>query len=301
MATTASDLRSDDEMELEKKISNGSAYEASQLYLGHMGRLRSTGKLTEAEAAGSRGVFALVKANEPSLATPIALTVIEDLGSRVKEFDDSTFDILIKLVTVFNDYNEEKFKKEKLIISKAVCKLVNKRVSISLHPKVQLVNSIRAFDLDQAGHVAEAAKHYALIDQPNEYALLIQKWASKGYESEKDLFGVRAVLQLLSLGQHRCKTAKQLHIRLIELKVLGGNSPLEHFLTFILELINQVEQFMIGKAGASSVFTTLLTSYRPVLQSRDVKIAQLAERVGVVHFGWTPPPNPMSGFMNMFN
>jgi hypothetical protein len=49
MEAPSSSLKSDDESELQKRVLLGDCYEASQLYLGHMGRLRQADQLIEAE------------------------------------------------------------------------------------------------------------------------------------------------------------------------------------------------------------------------------------------------------------
>jgi hypothetical protein len=125
-----------------------------------------------------------------------------------------------------------------------------------------------------------------------------------GYESEKDLFGVRAVLHVLSLGPQpsTIESAIKLYSHLKELKIVGSHnaSPLEHFLTLTLELLEHMKQFTIGKTGAASVYGALLKSYNPALKGRDPRVGSLAERVGQRHFGWKPPASPMQGFMDMF-
>lgn len=45
----SSTLKVDDEKELERRVAVGDAYEVSQMYIGHMARLRQSGKSDESE------------------------------------------------------------------------------------------------------------------------------------------------------------------------------------------------------------------------------------------------------------
>lgn len=134
------------------------------------------------------------------------------------------------------------------------------------------------------------------------FLVLLSRWSAVGYEGEKDLFGVRAVLHVLSLGSRPSTivSAVKLCTCLKQMQVLGGSTPLEHFLSLTLELLGHIQSFTIGKSGASSVYGALLKSYAPALQGRDPRIGALAETVGKRHFGWVAPPSPMQGLMDMF-
>jgi len=94
-------LRLDDEVELERRAGSGDGYEASQLYIGHMNRLRTAGKHVEAEAVGARGAGVLVSSGHPSLATPLALKVVESMATRKVVVNEATVAQLASLLRAF--------------------------------------------------------------------------------------------------------------------------------------------------------------------------------------------------------
>jgi len=59
------------------------------------------------------------------------------------------------------------------------------------------------------------------------------------------------------------------------------------------------DDYSVGTSGARAAYGCLLSCYKPSL-GRDGKVGKLAQRVGVLHFGLSPPPNPMQGLFNMF-
>lgn len=95
-----------------------------------------------------------------------------------------------------------------------------------------------------AEHRPDAQKHYLEAFKPTEFAAFLHTWAGDGYESERDLFLARAVLQLLCLGNMRDANAvRNEYYRLAGADAAAaagavGNkaldTPLCHFLRFLL-------------------------------------------------------------------
>lgn len=251
-------------------------------------------------------MVALVKANEPAMATPLALEVVKMMTARKAALNDATLGRLTSLVEAF-DVGSDGAKVAKLLVSAACCKLATAKgidkLTASAQSKVRALHAGRARDLSSAGKLSESAKHFAVGGQPLEYAGLLERWAALGYAGEKDLFGARAVLHVLAASPSSIADARTLHGELTRRGLLGGGgggSPLDHFLALVFELLDLMAAYTVGKAGAASAYDALLSAYRPCLFGRDGKVGQLAQRVGQVHFGWVPPPSPMQGLMSMF-
>mmetsp|Transcript_46321 Transcript_46321/g.104606 ORF Transcript_46321/g.104606 Transcript_46321/m.104606 type:complete len:322 (+) Transcript_46321:65-1030(+) len=312
-------LRVDNEAELERRVAIGDAYEASQLYLSQMGRLRQQGRFVEAEDVGIRGSVALVREGNASMATPLALKVVESLTARKAPVDEETCGRLSRLVAAFDKLpgatdaaDAADSAGQKLLVSGAALKFASSQASPQASPPpppraLLALHGARASDLAAAGRYGEAAKHYARADQPEQYAALVKRWASKGYAGERDLFGARCVLHLLASSSPRAAAAaRRLYEELVAQGGLRGEgskdaaTPLENFLTLTFKLLLLMESFSVGKTGAAAAYGALLQSYRPALMGRDPKVGLLAQRAGSAHFGWKPPPGPMQGLMDMF-
>jgi len=254
----------------------------------------------------------LVKANQAAMATPLALKVIDSLTNRNAPVNIESMRRLSDLVAAFDLSSSTDSVVQKLKVSKAACKFASIRSAekncVAAVPLVRELHAGLALDLAALGHYADAAKHYASAPDKHAeaHAALVKQWAADGYAGERDLFGVRAVLNVLASGPDRAPAARRLYAALVANGMLSaasserGAAPLGHFLDMVFELVDLVASYTVGKSGSSAAFRALLAAYRPSLAGRDGRIAAVAERVGQVHFGWKPPPGPMDGLMNMF-
>lgn len=104
--------------------------------------------------------------------------MIESLTSRIKQPDTKVYQQLKTLVQTFDQGNEAEgvALKQKLIVSKLACKLASGSQEAIYNQEAKELHAIRAHDLSQTGQLAEAARHYAVADLPEEYALLIQRY-----------------------------------------------------------------------------------------------------------------------------
>jgi hypothetical protein len=252
----------------------------------------------------------LIKAEEFAMATPLAMKAIECLTARQAQINESTCELLLKLVGAFgtSESAAADARVQRLLVSKAACKLAvapRKGANPALEQAVMALHASRAVDLAAAGQLGDAARHFAMADQPDQHARLLQRWAALGYAGERDLFAVRAVLHTLALSTTKAASGRRLYAELVANGMLAGGGteghggPLEHFLILVFELLDLMASYVVGKQAAAGAFATFLKSYHNALL-RDQGLMPLAQRVGQVHFGWIPPPSPMQGLMDMF-
>ena len=142
---------------------------------------------------------------------------------------------------------------------------------------------------------------------------MIQRWAQEGctprhpfvhaffspltnpsvygrYAGESDLFNARAVLHLLSIGRPDQGLALY--------AALGSpnSTPLDHFVSLVLELLQLRRSTRVGKEGGRQAFDALLRTYQVCL-NRDPQLMKVAQGAGRAVFAWAPPQNPMQNMM----
>lgn len=69
-------------------------------------------------------------------------------------------------------------------------------------PELQLLLARTYRDIED---YAGASKHYLHTEQPIEFAQMLSKWSETGFESERDLYLTRAVLQYVWYPNTRCR------------------------------------------------------------------------------------------------
>jgi len=99
------------------------------------------------------------------------------MTSRIKEADTKEYEQLLALVHSFDACEGGGVDlKQKLIVSKAACKIASGNQKAIYNSVAMKLHAVRARDLSKAGLLAEAARHYAVADIPEEYAQLISRY-----------------------------------------------------------------------------------------------------------------------------
>ena len=134
---------------------------------------------------------------------------------------------------------------------------------------------------------ADAQRHYLEAESPVEFAAFLAKWAATGNAREADLFVVRAVLQLLCLGDlagaHALAAAAGWEPR-------PRPTPASNFVRFLLLTLER---------DAAPLLRQLRTAYAPLLSS-DPELDELVGAVGRRFYGASFAPAPRaSGLESM--
>jgi hypothetical protein len=98
------------------------------------------------------------------------------MTSRIKEADTKEYEQLLALVNSFDACEGGVDLKQKLIVSKAACKIASGNQKAIYNSVAMKLHAVRARDLSKAGLLAEAARHYAVANIPEEYAQLISRY-----------------------------------------------------------------------------------------------------------------------------
>ena len=146
----------------------------------------------------------------------------------------------------------------------------------------------------------------------SKYPVILREWSKDGYQTEKDLFYLRAMLHLLANNPGKYTLIRTLQESILEEASELKEVPSMNFLKLLLDLIefspkenhpsNTPKAKLIAyekkKQAQQHTFQTLIKFYAPFILERDTKLNALLERIGALHFGIQQAQNPMQAMMS---
>lgn len=287
----------------EKKISDcfdkKNYYEAHQVYRTLYFRLSAREQWDELQNLLYSGVLKLIEVNEPTSATDLAELYVEVLTKGQVAFTPEVLERFQKLFSSLPSTLEkdtapegQKVDRRGQLLSQAV------KWSMSVSDKRRYkqkghaaLHGCVANVLWQEGNYCSARSHFMLSDEPEKFAkFLVDFQRRHGNESEKDLFIVQAVLQMLC--NKRPRTASILLREYCQEHPNISNKP-----PYNLPLLNFARYVILAiRTKRVEVFTRLLEVYD--LQ-RDPSFIKYLDKIGQVYLS-VPPPQKQSGFLGSF-
>lgn len=275
-------------------------YEAHQVYRTVYYRLSAKQKWDELQDLLYNGAIRLIEVNEPTSAMDLAELYIEVLTKGNISVSPGVLEKFEKLFSSLPSVLEkdtaaadgQKVDRRSQFLSLAVKWSMNvsekrrykQRGHAGLHSCVANV-------LWREGNYCAARSHFMLADDPKKFAdFLVEFQRKHGDESEKDLFVVQAVLQLLC---NRRPRSASILLREYCQKHPEINSeppydlPLLNFARFVILAI---------RARKVEFFTRLLEVYD---LGRDPNFIRYLDRIGQLYLD-VPPPQKQPGFLGSF-
>lgn len=151
-------------------------------------------------------------------------------------------------------------------------------------------HSMRARAMVRANDLSAAAMNYLHTGKPVEFAEFLYNLSCQGYQSERDLFLTRAVLQLLAL--ENLKDANELYDAFSNILAKNGvplkSTPLTNFTKFLLRTLER---------QAFPLFELLRNRYQQALR-RDASFQLYLDRIQESFFGVKPQKRGMQAMLD---
>ncbi|XP_075147975.1 Golgi to ER traffic protein 4 homolog [Haematobia irritans] len=273
---------------LDSSLESGNYYEAHQMYRTLYFRYTAQRKFDECLELLYNGSLKLISKQESTSAADLGLLILDTLEKRGNCKDgDLWIERIGNIITCLNSGCVERDT------------LINRAIKWSAEmsgnfPGDPALYKILAHVFWSEGNTELARRYYMLCRDGNLCGrILIKINETKGYSSEVDLFIVQAVLQQISVNDH--KTAEdtfaaytRYHPK-INRKEAPFKQPLLNFVHFLFRLMDTKNL---------EAFRALCTLYKAQLE-RDPAFDKYLTKIGVQHFGASPPA-PDNRFGGMF-
>ena len=267
---------------LEASLQDGDFYSALQMYKTLLSR-SSANEYKGAAKLAEEGSVKLLNKGFSKAATELARQLVEFLV----ESKIPVSDMLISIITnISNAYPQEvDAMNDKLLL---LSDSVDWSKKCGAYPRGEpKLHGLRARACLSVGEFGKASNHFLFSDSPDEFAKFLVALGKRGFNSEKDMFILRVVLQTLAL--ENVKSANETLAAWKTHHAKDGNSndtPAVHLCDFLIQSAQR-------GPGAVQLFTLLENRYKPTLQ-RDPSFNNYMKLIGHRLFG---QPKPQAGGM----
>ena len=281
---------------LQASIEGGDFYSALQVYKALFLRYVAREKRAAAIDLATRGSRLLLEKGFSKEGTDLALELVDVLAQSDISADEETLAKLREICTAYPKASKEAEEDKQRFLTKAVEWSAKSGEYQRGDPKL---NQHLALSYVRLGKLQLAISSFLFTMAPKEFAMVMHKWSTLGYKSERDLLLARGVLQLLAVENLR--DARIFNDCFVELvtksgKVAEGDveTPMVHFCDMLIETCLYEEK-------AVKMFNLLRERYKTCL-ALDQSFQPLMDLIAQKYFGVQPPkPAGLAGLMrNMF-
>eukprot|EP00033_Pygsuia_biforma_P000267 GCRY01000331.1.p1 GENE.GCRY01000331.1~~GCRY01000331.1.p1 ORF type:complete len:310 (+),score=35.29 GCRY01000331.1:126-1055(+) len=294
---------------LEKSIDEGDHYSALQMYQTLAARYRAKKETTSITDFIASGIAKWLSIREFNYASELGKLYVECLvndesvAALLEEWTEKVLKIVHNFPlneasaeprinflkkTISWQVNLQNYADPKLHLELARSyKICAERSNLSRPRGSESEKSVSNFENLDSCYVS-ANIHFLKSGDVKEYAQMLVNWAKTGYNSEKDLFIARAVLQYLCL--RNLKAARTLYEEYLFLNPVS--SPLINFINFLLQTLLR---------DALPLFRLLREKYAYSL-SRDPSFNEYLDHIAEIFYGVkkAAPGGFLGNFMKTF-
>lgn len=272
------------------------AYAALQQYKTFQARAAKKGDWPAAIDLCRSGAMTMLANKHLTAGTELALLLVETMETGQVEQCDELKDIVLKISDAFVvlENNNPQQQMEAAKNQGRFLKAAIHWSTLAKHghfakgdPDFHL---LRAQAMQRRKDLPSASTNFLHAGKPQLFAQFLYDWSALGYQSERDMFLTRAVLQLLAL--ENLKDANLLHEQFSKILAEKGtplkNTPLANFTRFLLKTVER---------DAYPLYQVLVQKYAPSL-NRDQSFIQYLDRIQEIYFGVKPQKRGMQAMLD---
>jgi len=264
---------------LEGSVSQGSYYEAQQMYKTIYFRYLGQKKYDDVKRLLTSGALTMLSHEHFNEGTELANLLMATYNETHTPVDETSLDPIKKIFALYKGKDAGKESFMKAAIKWTATEGENKQGHTQLH-------DLLAESYYQEKEFGKASKNFLRGGSPERFAEMITEWCKEVYPSEQDLLVARAVLQYLCLSNLR--DANIVYQRFLKLNPHFPQTPLINYIRFLL---------MTMEHDAYPVFDMLRKRYKPSID-RDSSLEQYLDIIAQVYF--KVAPQQQGGFGNIF-
>jgi hypothetical protein len=238
---------------LSQSIDSGDLYQALQLFKTQHARAKKRGDIHQAIELAYRGANLMLEKKEVNAGSELARDFV-DLVKNLPEEQLEYPKILSEIVIIDSNFakcdGEEASRERKRFLKQAIEFTSDKGDWTYGEPELHRLAALAALK-DQ--DIMQASKHMLHSHKPEEFAILLAKWAKRGPDSERDLHVARAVLQLLCFENLRDGNAL---FKAYKAEFPDLDTPLMRFIGYLLRTLER---------DAYPLFQTLREKYNAAI------------------------------------
>lgn len=240
----------------------------------------------------------MLKHKHLTAGTELALLFIETLETGSMEQDDELKQIILDISGAFQALEADEVRRAEA--AKNEGRFLKAAIAWSTLAKCgQFATGdpdfhlLRAKAMVRRKDLPSASTNFLHAGQPKEFAEFLYQWSCSGYQSEREMFLARAVLQLLALENLKDANALYTEFNAIldKNKCPLKQTPLAHFTKYLLKTVER---------DAFPLFQMLCQKYMQVLQ-RDQSFILYLDRIQESFFGVKPQKRGMSAMLEQFS
>lgn len=263
--------------QLEGFLVEGKYYEAQQLYLSLYYRYSGRGKCAQAATLLHEGALKLIQQEQLRGAGELANALVDCYGKDTVGIHNRDIGVLVVISKAFQASTVADAETVNTVFLKKALKWSRGPTAGGQPQGAPAIHLQLARSYTRQKDYGRAQKHFLRAEEPEELIGMLLEWMEKGYSSERDLFLVRCVLELLCLENLR--SANMVFKRTRESCAMMEESTLLNFTEFLLLTVER---------DAAPLFTMLTEKYSIAL-ARDEVFASYLTKIGEVFFDIAKP------------